>query len=203
MPKVKAVIFDFDGVLFNLKVDWNYLKQKVFALAQIHGVDCRHGKLKACIEAMPPLMRKRAVSMVAEAETKGIDKGNLVLGADSILAELKRRNILVVIISQNSRETIIEVFNRFQLPDPDLIIGLEDVAKTKPDPEAVEMVLQKLYLKKDECVLVGDTIHDMEMGEKAGVFRILLINPKLVHYPRERANLVLRSLEKLLEFIRR
>lgn len=201
MPKVKAVIFDFDGVLFNLKVDWNTLKQKVFALAQDHGIDCRHGKLNVCLEAMPPAVRKEAMSMVVEAEKNGIDKGNLVAGASRILNELKRRQIMVVIISRNSRETITDVFKHYQLPDPDLIVGLEDVTKTKPDPEAVEVALQKFNLRKDECVLVGDTLHDMEMGNKAGLFRILLVNPRLTHYPKKRTNLVIHSLEELFEFI--
>lgn len=141
------------------------------------------------------------MSMVVEAEKNGIDKGQLVVGARRILTELRKRQILVVIISRNSRETIIEVFNRYQLPDPDLIVGLEDVTKAKPDPEAVEVALQKFNLRKDECILVGDTIHDMEMGEKAGVFRVLLINPKLVNHPRERANLVIESLVELVSVL--
>jgi len=51
-------------------------------------------------------------------------------------------------------------------------ISAEDVARTKPDPEALRLALQRLGLPASVAVMVGDTRADIEAGKAAGTTTI-------------------------------
>ena len=51
----------------------------------------------------------------------------------------------------------------------DVIIGLDDVTNTKPDPEPILLALERLGAAKEEALMIGDNFHDIEGGKNAGV----------------------------------
>jgi pyrophosphatase PpaX len=51
----------------------------------------------------------------------------------------------------------------------EVVIGSDDVARGKPDPEPVLAALTRLDVDADRAVLVGDSPHDVEAGRRAGV----------------------------------
>jgi pyrophosphatase PpaX len=51
----------------------------------------------------------------------------------------------------------------------EVVIGSDDVARGKPDPEPVLAALTRLDVPADRAVLVGDSPHDVEAGQRAGV----------------------------------
>ena len=51
----------------------------------------------------------------------------------------------------------------------DVVIGFEDVARTKPDPEGVLLALERLGAAPEHAVMVGDTTADFGAGRGAGV----------------------------------
>jgi phosphoglycolate phosphatase-like HAD superfamily hydrolase len=51
----------------------------------------------------------------------------------------------------------------------DLVVGGDEVSRPKPDPEAVERVLQVLDIPPDAAVMVGDALNDVRMGIEAGL----------------------------------
>jgi|Deesub1362B_J571_1020462.scaffolds.fasta_scaffold00020_49 phosphoglycolate/pyridoxal phosphate phosphatase family enzyme len=54
--------------------------------------------------------------------------------------------------------------------------GVEPVIVGKPSPVIVQMALEKLGLKPDECVMVGDQIDtDMKAGKSAGLTTVLVL----------------------------
>ena len=50
----------------------------------------------------------------------------------------------------------------------EVIVGFEDVIKTKPDPEGINLALTKLNSKPKETIFVGDSLLDMQAASKAG-----------------------------------
>jgi phosphoglycolate phosphatase len=50
-----------------------------------------------------------------------------------------------------------------------LIVGADMVKNTKPDPEMVRLILQRLNVKKSHALMVGDAITDVRMGVDAGL----------------------------------
>jgi pyrophosphatase PpaX len=51
----------------------------------------------------------------------------------------------------------------------DVVIGCDDVTRSKPHPEPVLKAVAELGVKPTETVFVGDSRHDMESGRSAGV----------------------------------
>jgi len=51
----------------------------------------------------------------------------------------------------------------------DFIIGLDDVTKPKPDPEGIYMCLNKMNVKKEEAIIIGDSITDIKAGKNASI----------------------------------
>ena len=53
--------------------------------------------------------------------------------------------------------------------DFDLWVCPEDVSNPKPHPEPVWAALKGLGVERDEAIFVGDSPHDIEAGNAAGV----------------------------------
>lgn len=51
----------------------------------------------------------------------------------------------------------------------DTIVGMDSCQRHKPDPEPVRIALERLGYSAGEAWFVGDSIHDMESGNAAGV----------------------------------
>jgi phosphoglycolate phosphatase len=51
----------------------------------------------------------------------------------------------------------------------DLVIGADRVSETKPNPEMIFQILKTLKITKDQALMVGDAITDIEMGNHAGL----------------------------------
>ena len=45
----------------------------------------------------------------------------------------------------------------------------DDADKSKPDPDVVQVALEKLRLPAEHCVMVGDTPYDAQAAARAGV----------------------------------
>lgn len=52
----------------------------------------------------------------------------------------------------------------------DVVIGLDDVKETKPNPEGVNLAMEALGCKK--AVMIGDNITDIQAGKNANVYTI-------------------------------
>ena len=49
------------------------------------------------------------------------------------------------------------------------IIGAEDVVFTKPNPEAIDILVAKYNLVRSETLMIGDALVDIQMGQNANV----------------------------------
>lgn len=51
----------------------------------------------------------------------------------------------------------------------DLVVGADQVARAKPDPEMIHLILKTLSVKPSRAVMVGDALTDIRMGLNAGL----------------------------------
>jgi phosphoglycolate phosphatase-like HAD superfamily hydrolase len=51
----------------------------------------------------------------------------------------------------------------------DLIVGGDEVARSKPDPEMIRVILDRLGVDPSQAVMVGDALNDVQMGLNAGL----------------------------------
>jgi len=93
------------------------------------------------------------------------------------------------VVSTKFRTRINEVLERDGLADKfDIVVGGEDVAALKPDPEGLLKAIGEFGLNKDECLYVGDSVTDAKTAQNAGVDFIAVLSGKttreqLMPYP--------------------
>jgi phosphoglycolate phosphatase len=51
----------------------------------------------------------------------------------------------------------------------DLVLGGDDVSRSKPDPEMIHAILRRLRIDRSQAVMVGDALTDIQMGLSAGL----------------------------------
>ena len=91
-------------------------------------------------------------------------------GVAETLILLKARGIKLAIVSTKKRDIIQRGLKWMGIEDVfDVVIGLDDVVKPKPDPEPILLALSQLNASKDEAIMIGDNYHDIEGGQNAGV----------------------------------
>lgn len=123
------------------------------------------------------------------------------LGGD-VLKGLRERKTKVGIYSNEVRDNIDFICNRERIKF-DVLVTYEDCIKPKPDPEGLLKVMEKLGVKKDETVYVGDHPFDIETGKNAGVKTIAVVSPLHTkeELQRHRPDYVIERLEEILEMI--
>lgn len=98
-----------------------------------------------------------------------IEGTRLLPGAVELLTALKAAGMPAAIVSTKPGDTIRRIFkHQGQLDLLALVIGGDEVARYKPDPEGVRLALDKLGLAADRVLFCGDTVIDAATARAAG-----------------------------------
>jgi phosphoglycolate phosphatase len=92
-------------------------------------------------------------------------------GVDEIISALKERGCLIVVATTDIEQRAITAFEYAKMLDYfDYIVGSDQVLHSKPDSEMVDVILDKFnYINRDNVVLIGDSISDLEMAKNANI----------------------------------
>jgi len=170
---IKAIFFDFDMTLVNTGTIGHI----------VYDAFSRHANLKPTERAFDRYMGGRVSDALDMFSKNGADRKELfklfmrihdekmnqikVYGKE-ILKYLRKKKIKVVILSNTSRKVLKKVCKQFNL-HYSLLIGDEDMPKGTEKHQAISKTIRKLGLTKDGVLYVGDHIHDIQEGKKAGV----------------------------------
>lgn len=94
-----------------------------------------------------------------------------------VLQELKRRGLKIGVISNWYEEEIHCVLEKAELEKGffDIIVGVDTIKKVKPSPDIFEYAVNKLAVKPEETIFVGDNLEaDYYGAEKAGIHALLI-----------------------------
>ena len=95
---------------------------------------------------------------------------HLLPGAREVLEALHGRGIRLAIATNKLGQFARELFEHFGLEKLfAVIVGDEDVSQNKPNPEMLLHAIEKMRLKKEEVIFVGDSPIDIQTGKNAGV----------------------------------
>ncbi|MBP1732484.1 MAG: hydrolase, haloacid dehalogenase-like family [Deltaproteobacteria bacterium] len=189
---VTALIFDFDGTLTPLTIDFSSLRSEVESLAGKYAVedvikDLAHLYTVEMIYELERFLgeaggefRRMAFERMAELETEASRGKELYPYAREVLKDLKDRGFKIAIITRNCIGALKNVF-----PDMDeyvdSVVTRDDVARVKPHPEHVAAVLAALNATPDETVLVGDHPTDIAAGLAIGTQTIGVLTGRTQH----------------------
>jgi 2-phosphoglycolate phosphatase len=174
----KGVIFDLDGTLIDsyqaLFLAFRHTYQNM-GLAPLSADEVRrvlgHGVASTFRdllgeERVPQAMRlfRQKYEEVLRPNT------HLLPGAREVLEALHGRGIQLAIATNKLGHFARELFEYFGLDKPfAVIVGDEDVSQNKPDPEMLLHAIEKMRLKKEEVIFVGDSPIDIQTAKNAGV----------------------------------
>ena len=182
MTKIKAVIFDMDGVLIDAK-DWHY--DALNKALSIFGLEItRHEHLnsfdglstgqKLNMLSKTSSLPKSFHSFINEMKqqytmdiTHQLCKP--VFHHQYALAKLKEDGMELAVASNSIRNTV-KVMMKMSSLDKYLSFFLsnQDVEKSKPDPEIYNLAIHKLGLQPHECVIVEDNENGLKAARASG-----------------------------------
>lgn len=94
-------------------------------------------------------------------------------GMKETLAELKRRNVKLAVLSNKPSEaTQLAITGLFGEETFEIIQGLKPGMKRKPAPDGAWRIAREFGVKPEDCMYVGDTNTDMQTGKAAGMYTI-------------------------------
>ncbi|MEO0617799.1 MAG: HAD-IA family hydrolase [Pseudomonadota bacterium] len=94
-------------------------------------------------------------------------------GARDVVEALGQRNdVLLGIATGKSRRGVDHFLERENFESLFATIQTADSARSKPDPEMIEIALQETGVQPSRAVMIGDTTYDIEMGNAGGVTTI-------------------------------
>lgn len=178
-----SIIFDFDGTLADTNRGIIGTFQATMDKMGLPRVD--EEKIKGTIG----LPLKQNFTVAAEMSDEEADKAvtiyrelfnsiaipltTLFPGVEEVLRTLSERKVPMAIASSRSTKSLRELCNVLGVTkyiDEEYIFGVETVARPKPAPDLVYVILGKLGAKPEETLVVGDATYDIEMGKAAGCY---------------------------------
>ncbi|MBW2340578.1 MAG: HAD family hydrolase [Deltaproteobacteria bacterium] len=179
----EAVIFDFDGTLVHLNIDFSVMRQGVETFLGEYGIEPDGLKglliLEMIDEATKLISEKdplegqlfyhRAHELVTEHEVRAAKNGRILSGVTMVLKLLKKRGVKVGVITRNCDKAVKIVFPRIE-QFCDAFVPRDYVTRVKPHPDHLVLALRKMSVSKSECCLmVGDHPTDIEAGKRVGI----------------------------------
>ena len=214
---LKAVIFDFDGVI----ADDERLHLEGFRLALAsHGISLveadyfaryvgldDHDGFVAMLQADGRSSDEAMVAELMERKKqafKGLieDRVNIFPGVRELLGDLRGSRPLPCAIGSGALRSEIElILSMAGLRSMfDVIVSAEDVSRGKPDPETFSLARRKLAaaagpLEPAECLVIEDSVQGLQAAVRAGMKTLAVTNT----HPRDmlRADCVVGSLEEV------
>ncbi|MEF2146544.1 MAG: HAD family hydrolase [Desulfovibrionaceae bacterium] len=182
MNSIQAVIFDFDGTLAELTIDFSLMKRKVAALAAGFLPEPPKPDDKPVLEWIDQLadqiaeyegsevgqeFHSRGRLVVTATELDAARSGQLFHFSEGLLEHLAGLGVGRGIFTRNSMSAVRIVFPEIS-KHCEIFLPREDARRVKPDPEHVHQMLETLGTPPEHTLVVGDYGMDIEAGRAAG-----------------------------------
>lgn len=190
--KIKAVIFDMDGVLIDAK-DWHYEALNK-ALAKFGMSISRHDhlttydglstsqklKMLSKVYTFPDSLHS-FINEMKQQYTMDIthQKCKPIFHHQFALSKLKEEGFKLAVASNSIRNTVDVMMSKSRLDKYiEFFLSNQDVKNAKPDPEIYTTAIQKLCLTPQECVIVEDNENGLRAAYASGahVFKVETIH---------------------------
>ena len=184
---LQGIVFDFDGTLAKLNIDFSGMRQGVMDLISGYDVPFQQHAWKdllvlEMITAGASLISQyrpgkeaeflaSAQESITRIEIEAAQKGSLFDGTRDMLLTLKGKTIKTGVITRNCLAAVQVLF-------PDIhqythaVITREQTPNVKPHPEHLLMMLNTLGVAAAHAAMVGDHPMDIKIGKDAGVYTI-------------------------------
>ncbi len=177
------IIFDWDGTLVD-SIDW--IVHCLQAAARKN--DCKIPDQQAAKDTIglsiqkamdilfPGIEQNTQEQLIAcysqEFFSKQMTEKDLFAGVHQMLLKFKQSGYQLAVATGKSHASLTKAMQKTGLADFFHIIRCADQTASKPQPDMLEEIISTLAVKKERAVMVGDSVHDMQMAMNAGIAAI-------------------------------
>lgn len=181
MRKLDAIIFDFDGTLADVPLDFDFMKTKIAALGEVFLEERPEPGPKPALEWLEELVQQ-AMELDEDEGKEFRTRGQLVITAMELdaardgklfdftlptLTLLKERNVAAGIITRNISAAVRVVFPEVE-EMVQAFIPRETAVRVKPDPAHLHQALECIGVVPERALMVGDHPMDVQTAINAG-----------------------------------
>jgi len=166
-----AILFDLDGVLVD---STKSVEREWRVWAKEHGIDgdavmaIAHGvRSREVIKAVAPHLDAEMEALKLE-NREASDDGLVVMpGAIELVHSIPKDSWGVV--TSGTRRLASARLRLAGVPDPKVLVAADDVSNGKPHPEPYLKGAERLGVKPEECVVIGDAPAGIQAAHAAGM----------------------------------
>ena len=198
MPKIKAILFDMDGVLIDAR-DLHY--EALNAALSPFGLPISRDAHLATFDG---LSTRQKLLMLSETMGLPTDLHDLIHDLKQkhtqariaahcrpvfqhryMLSSLKRRGIRLGLCSNSIRLSVESMMNAAKIASFfEFMLSNEDVKNPKPAPDIFSEAVRRMGLSPKECLAVEDNPNGIAAAKSAGVEVLVVADPDDVNYER-------------------
>lgn len=196
MPKIKAILFDMDGVLIDAK-DWHY--EALNQALRIFGFEISRYEHLNVFDGLPTKKKLELLSATTNLppalhdfinEMKQKFTMNLIhlhckprFCHEYALSRLKNEGYKMALCSNSIRRSIEIMMQKAALEGYfEFYLSNEDVKKSKPDPEIYQKAMASLNLAPWECLIVEDNENGIKAAKASGAHVMMVREVDEVNY---------------------
>ena len=209
----KAVAFDLDGTLLNTIDTIDYYLNLSLG---------RHG--------LPTVSKAETMSFVGDGAVKLIERAMDRVGADrslfdsiyrfyneaynsdpyhltkvydgiaELICRLRELGISLAVLSNKPDFAVKAAVDHFFPDSFDIVLGGRESVCLKPAPDAILYLMEKYGGTKENTIMIGDRVCDLESGYNAGCKTAFLLTPSVPIYPK--CDWHLNNFEEMLDLLK-
>jgi HAD superfamily hydrolase (TIGR01509 family) len=207
---IKALVFDFDGLIVDTEVPIFRAWQRIY---REHGqelpldrwltiIGTASGPFDPVIDLAEKTGTKlegpelKALEVLYYQEATALQQ--LLPGVIDYLVQGRKLGLKTAVASSSTRKWVMDHLNRFGIGGHfDAIVCREDVKRTKPDPDLYLAALQRLDVSPAEAIAFEDSTNGVLAAKAAGLFCVVVPNLLTVDLDLTEADLRLLSLDAM------
>lgn len=175
-PAPRGVLFDLDGVLIDSEQAWLEVMQRCREalgygpLSRAEFVATFGQGIQADQAMFFPRHSVHEIdTLYAQTFLDVIDRVATLPDAQTVLASLRTRGLLLAVVTNSPRRLAEAILQRKQLAAPLHALAAAGEAPDKPAPDLLWLALERLGLQPREALYVGDSDCDRVAARAAGV----------------------------------
>jgi putative hydrolase of the HAD superfamily len=189
---IKAIIFDFDGLIVDTETTWYECYREVLASLNLELSIEQFSKVIGTTDEVlyeyirenlkNPVDRVEIESAVRDIFAGKMGEPTLREGVEDYLKEAKELGLKIGLASSSRREWVesylkkLGIFHYYEV-----IKTGDEVAKVKPDPELYVKAVEELGIKPGEAVAFEDSLNGLIAAIGAGVHCVVVPNQVTAH----------------------
>ncbi len=214
---VKAMVFDFDGTLAVLTIDFGLMRRRVLEWMKSFGIGEDRIHEKYLLEIIDEVYRLLEVEggpakadkfyegahrILRDVEFEAAKRGNLIPGSKEILSLLREKGIKVGIVTRNCEDAVRTVFPEIDAYC-DVFLSRDGTKRVKPHPDHLTSVLSALGVSGSDAVMVGDHVLDIRAGKDVGMKTVGVLTGyiKREEFEKAGADIILKNISDIRQMM--